>query len=151
MADDQQIDISADSVTPEQFAELIAAAENDDQILEVVHAVGTDTTLDRVFEGFEQRFVPEKAEGVEADVLFVIKDGDEEHPYTVSVKDGTCNATKGAAENPRTTLTTDLASFLKLIAGVEDGMKLFMGGKLKVSGDLMFSTRLMTFFDRPGA
>ena len=38
-----------------------------------------------------------------------------------------------------------------MIAGVEDGMKLFMGGKLQVSGDLMFSTRLMTFFDQPKA
>lgn len=151
MADEQQFDISPDAVTPEQFAEMIAAAESDDQIREAIHQVGTDKTLDRVFEGFEQRFVPDRAQDVTADVLFVIKDDDTEHPYTVSIKDGTCEAKNGAVDNPRTTLTTDLASFLKMIAGVEDGMKLFMGGKLKVSGDLMFSTRLMTFFDRPNA
>ncbi|HYN37499.1 MAG TPA: LLM class flavin-dependent oxidoreductase [Actinomycetota bacterium] len=151
VADDQQFDMSPDLVTPEQFAQLIASAENDDQIREVIHQVGTDKTLDRVFEGFEQRFVPERAEDVSADVMFVVKDNDEEHSYTISIKDKTCTAKNEAIADPRTTLTTDLASFLKLIAGVEDGMKLFMGGKLKVSGDLMFSTRLMTFFDQPKA
>ena len=151
VAEDQQFDISPDSVSPEQFAQLIASAENDDQIKEVIHQVGTDKTLDRVFEGFEQRFLPDRAEDVAADVMFVIKDDGEEHSYTVSIKDKTCTAKNEAVADPRTTLTTDLASFLKLIAGVEDGMKLFMGGKLKVSGDLMFSTRLMTFFDQPKA
>lgn len=149
MADEQQFEISPDTVTPEEFAQLIGAAENDDQIREAIQAVGTDTTLDRIFEGFEQRFVAERAADVAADIVFVIKDGDAEHPYTVSIKDGTCNATRGAADSPRTTLSTDLASFAKLVAGVEDGMKLFMGGKLKVTGDLMFSTRIMTFFDQP--
>jgi hypothetical protein len=31
------------------------------------------------------------------------------------------------------------------------GPQLFMAGKLKVSGDLMFSTRIMSFFDQPKA
>jgi putative sterol carrier protein len=143
---DQQID----AVTPEQFAELVANA-SDEEIAEVVHAVGTKETLDRVFQGFEDRFLPEKAEGVSADVLFVIKDGDTELPYTVSIADGKCNAKAESAENPKTTLTTDLVSFVKLVTGKEDGVRLFMGGKLKVSGDLMFSQRIMTFFDQPKA
>ena len=149
VAEDQQFEISPDAISPEEFAQIVAAAESDDQIVDAIHAVGTDKTLDRIFQGFEERFVPERAEDVTADILFVIKDGDQDHPYTVAVKDGTCSASSGAADSPRTTLTTDLASFVKLVTGVEDGMKLFMGGKLKVSGDLMFSTRIMTFFDPP--
>jgi putative sterol carrier protein len=143
---DQQIT----EVTPEQFAELVKNSSDED-IVEVIHQVGTKETLDKIFEGFEQRFLPEKAEGVTADVLFVIKDGDAEHNYTVSIADGKCSAKPEAADNPKTTLTTDLLSFVKLIAGKEDGVRLFMGGKLKVSGDLMFSQRIMTFFDRPDA
>ena len=149
MADEQQFEISPDAISPEEFAQIVAAAESDDQIVDAIHAVGTDKTLDRIFQGFEERFVPERAEDVTADIMFVIKDGDQDHPYTVSIKDGTCSASSGSADSPRTTLTTDLASFVKLITGVEDGMKLFMGGKLKVAGDLMFSTRIMTFFDQP--
>lgn len=143
-------DADITQVTPEQFAELVKDA-SDEQIEEVIHAVGTKETLDRIFGGFEERFIPEKAEGVDADVLFLIKDGEEENPHTVSVHDGKCEAKAGTIDNPKTTLTTDLVSFVKLITGKEDGVRLFMGGKLKISGDLMFAQRIMTFFDRPSA
>jgi putative sterol carrier protein len=143
---DQQID----AITPEQFAELVANA-SDEEIAEVIHAVGTKQTLDRVFQGFEERFIPAKAEGVTADVLFVIKDGETELPYTVSIGDGKCTTKDEAAANPKTTLTTDFVSFVKLVTGKEDGVRLFMGGKLRIAGDLMFAQRIMTFFDRPGS
>jgi putative sterol carrier protein len=143
-------DAPLDAVTPEQFAELVAGASDED-IEKVIHDVGTKETLDRVFQGFEERFVPSKAEGVTADVLFVLKDGDQEHPYTVSIADGKCETKSGAAADPKTSLTTDVVSFVKLVTGKEDGVRLFMGGKLKISGDLMFAQRIMTFFDQPKA
>lgn len=143
---DQQID----AVTPEQFAELVAGA-SDEEIEEIIHAVGTKETLDRIFRGFEERFVPAKAEGVTADVLFLIKDGDQENPYTVSIADGKCSTKAETVSEPKTTLTTDVVSFVKLITGKEEGVALFMGGKLRISGDLMFAQRIMTFFDRPKA
>ena len=143
---DQQLN----TVTPEQFAELVKNASDED-IATVIHQVGTKETLDRIFEGFEERFIPEKAEGVTADILFVIKDGETEYPYTVSIADGKCSTKDETTEDPKTALTTDLVSFAKLITGKEDGVRLFMGGKLRVSGDLMFSQRIMTFFNRPDA
>jgi putative sterol carrier protein len=138
-----------ESVTPEQFAELVGAAENDDQIKEVIHSVGTEETLKRIFEGFEERFMADKAKDVEADVVFNINDDGSEHAYTVSIKNGTCSTSPQATDNPKTTLKTDLPSFVKLVAGKEDGVKLFMAGKLRVSGDLMFAQRFITMFDRP--
>ena len=143
-------DSQLNEVSPEQFAELVSQA-SDEEIAELIHAVGTKETLDRVFQGFEERFIPEKAEGVEADVLFDIKDGDAEFPYTVSIANGSCKTSPEAPASPKTTLTTDLVSFAKLIAGKEDGVKLFMGGKLRISGDLMFAQRIMTFFNQPKA
>jgi putative sterol carrier protein len=47
------------------------------------------------------------------------------------------------------TLTTDVLSFVKLTAGKAKGPQLFMTGKLKISGDLMFATRIMDFFEVP--
>jgi putative sterol carrier protein len=143
-------DAPLDAVTPEQFAELVAGA-SDEEIEKVIHDVGTKETLDRVFQGFEERFVPSKAEGVIADVLFTLKDEDQEHPYTVSIADGKCETKGGTTSDPKTTLTTDVVSFVKLVTGKEDGVRLFMGGKLKISGDLMFAQRIMTFFDQPKA
>jgi len=65
-------------VTPEQFAGLVAAAD-DEQIAQVVRAAGTEAVLDRIFEGMEQRFLPDKAKGVDAIVQFVIADEGTEH------------------------------------------------------------------------
>jgi putative sterol carrier protein len=137
-------------VTPEQFAGLVANAD-DDQIAEVVRATGTEAVLDRIFEGMEQRFVPDKAKGVDAVVQFVITDEGAEHPYSVTIAGETCKVDKGQAESPKVTITTDIVSFSKLVVGRAQGPQLFMAGKLKVSGDLMFSARIMSFFDRPEA
>ncbi|MFN2594397.1 MAG: SCP2 sterol-binding domain-containing protein [Actinomycetota bacterium] len=146
MAD--QIDPTA--VSPEEFAGLVKNA-TDEQIEEVIHAVGTRPTLDRIFDGFQERFNPDKAQGVEAEVQFTVKDGGEEFPHVVAVKDQTCQTRSGASDNPKTTITTDLISFVKLVTGNAQGVQLFMTGKLKVSGDLMFSQRVMTLFDPPKA
>ncbi|MDQ3987487.1 MAG: SCP2 sterol-binding domain-containing protein [Actinomycetota bacterium] len=145
----EDMGLSPDAVSPEEFAQLVAAAENDQQITDVIHAVGTDKTLDRIFQGFEDRFLPEKAKDVDAEVLFVIDDEGTEHNYAVTIRSGTCSTTSGTVDNPKTTLKTDLVSFVKLITGQADGIQLFMGGSLRVSGDLMFAQRIMTFFDRP--
>jgi putative sterol carrier protein len=137
-------------ITPEEFAGLVANAD-DEQIAEVIRATGTETVLDRIFEGMEQRFQPDRAQGVDATVQFVIADESVEHAYAVKISNGTCQIEKGRADNPKVTLTTDIVSFSKLVAGQAQGPQLFMSGKLKVSGDLMFSARIMNFFDRPKA
>jgi putative sterol carrier protein len=138
-------------ISPEQFAEMVAAATDDQQIAEAIHAVGTEPTLDRIFEGFEERFRPDKAEGVDAEIQFTITDDGTDHAYVVAVRDGTCTANRGTASSPKTALSTDLVSFVKLVTGQADGVQLFMTRKLKVSGDLMFSQRIMTFFEAPRA
>jgi putative sterol carrier protein len=142
--------IDPTQVTPEQFAELVANAD-DEQIAQVVRSTGTEAVLDRIFEGMEQRFLPDKAQGVDAVVQFVITDEGNEHPYAVKISNGTCSIDKERADSPKVTITTDIVSFSKLVTGQAQGPQLFMAGKLKVSGDLMFSARIMNFFDRPKA
>ncbi|MGH2735508.1 MAG: SCP2 sterol-binding domain-containing protein [Actinomycetota bacterium] len=137
-------------ITPEQFAQLVAGA-NDEEIATTIRSAGTGDVLKRIFEGMEERFVPDKAQGVDATIQFVVTDEDDNHAYAVSIADGSCRAERAAAEDPRVTITTDVVNFAKLVAGQAQGPQLFMAGKLRVAGDLMFSTRVMTFFDRPQA
>jgi putative sterol carrier protein len=139
-------EFSVDQISPEQFAELVSNA-SDEQIEEAIHAAGTKETLNRIFDNFPARFQPDKAQGVDADIQFVVTDQGEEFPHVVSVHNGTCTTEEKAATDPKVTLTTDLLSFVKLITGQAQGVQLFMTGKLKVSGDLMFSQRIMTFFE----
>lgn len=148
MAETQGIDPT--SVTPEEFAQLVANAD-DDQIVEVFRAVGTEQVLDRVFESMGERFVPEKAQGVDAQIQWVVTDDGTEHTYLTTINDGECTVSKDKAEQPKVALRTDIVSFAKLITGQAQGPQLFMSGKLKVSGDIMFSQRITGFFATPQA
>ena len=94
----------------------------------------------------QEHFLPEKAEGVSADVQWVVTDQGEEFPYTAAIADGKCAITAGKAASPRVSLTMDLVTFVRLIMGQAQGPQLFMTGKLKVAGDLMFAQRVSAFF-----
>ena len=148
MAAQNQVD--PQQVTPEEFAQLVKGS-SDDEILTTVHQAGTADVLDRIFEGMEQRFVPAKASDVDDDILFEITDEGDTHSYVVAIHDGSCKTERGIVDSPKVKLTSGLVPFIKLVIGEAQGPQLFMAGKLKVSGDLMFSTRIMSFFDQPKA
>ena len=40
--------------------------------------------------------------------------------------------------------------FLRLVTGAESGPAMFMTGKIKIKGDLMFASRMTSFFRIPG-
>ena len=143
MAD--EIDISSVDITPEQFAELVRSA-SDDQIETGIRAAGVETVLDRIFQGMQERFLPDKAADVDTAIQWVVTDQGNEYPYQFTVKNGSCSQSRGRAESPRVTLTAGLVPFMRLIAGQENGVQLFMRGALKVGGDLLFSQRVQTFF-----
>ena len=122
-------------------------AGSDDEIAQRIHDAGTEQVLDGVFAGMQDRFQPDKATGVDAQVQWLISDGGEEHPYVITVKDGACTTERGRADSPRVTLATDAASFAKLMAGKAPGPMLYMSGKLKIQGDLMLAQRMTSFFE----
>jgi len=135
-------------MTPEQFASLVAGA-SDEQIEEGIRTVGTEQSLERIFEGFPPRFQPDKTQGVTADIQWVVTDQGQEHPHVVSIADGACTTRPGRSDSPKVTLTVALVPFAKLVTGQANGMQMFMTGRLKVSGDLMFAPRIMGFFEPP--
>jgi predicted lipid carrier protein YhbT len=136
-------------ISPEQFTQLVKGA-TDEQIEQTVREAGTKEVLDRVFQGMEDAFDPDKARDVDAEIQWVVTDQGEEHPYVAKISDGTCRIESGRSESPRVGLTADLVSFLRLIAGQAQGPQLFFSGKLKVTGDLMFGQRVSGFFRQPG-
>lgn len=142
----EEIDLS--HITPEQFSALIAGSD-DDLILNTVRETGARPVLDRVFQGMQQRFLPEKAKKVDATFQWVVTDEGQEHPYAVTIKDGTCQIEPGTIENPTTTLTTDLLNFLKVVAGQASGPALYMTGKLKVAGHPMVAAGYQSYFEVP--
>lgn len=148
MAEQQSIDLT--QITPEQFAQMVKEASDED-IQAAFESVGTDKVLGRVFEGMQERFVPEKAQGVDADIQWVITEGDDRHEYVAAIHGGKCEIRKGSVDDPKVSLTMEPVTFAKLVTGQAQGPQLFMAGKLKVSGDVMFSARITNFFEQPKA
>jgi putative sterol carrier protein len=137
-------------VTPEQFAQLAGDASDED-VERVIREVGTERVLDRIFAGFEERFRPELAVGTTGGVQFVVEDLGAEHRYVVEIGEGRCSTRRGPLSEARATITLGVAPLVRLVTGQAEGVRLFMDGKLKASGDVIFAAGLTRFFDRPSA
>jgi len=135
----------ADQMTPEMFMNFIKTA-NEKELKAQVLAAGVEQVWDGMFQAMQEHFLPEKAQGVDAVLQYVVADEGREYAYTLAIKDGKRLLKKEKAGNSKVTLSMDLVSFLKLMGGATDGMTLYMSGKLGVSGDLFFSQRIASFF-----
>ena len=153
MSDAQDATVGTDfsSVDPEQVAGTISSA-SDEQLREALSGPQREAIIGEVFRRMEQHFKPSSAAGVDAVVHWKITgrpDGAIDH-YEVVLKDGTCTVREEPQNEPRVTLALDGVDFMRLVTGNAAGPMLFMSGKLKIEGDLMFSTQIQSMFTIPG-
>lgn len=104
-----------------------------------------DLSIERLLASLPGAFIPEKAEGINATVLFDIL-GDQKGQWTVIIKNKKCNVTKGAIVNPNLTLSANSQDLLDIFNGKMDAMKAFMGRKIKLDGDLALAIKLTSLF-----
>jgi putative sterol carrier protein len=140
---------------PEQFAELIATASND-QLSAVIHGPLRKQILDEIFGRMAEHVEPSQVGDLDAVVHFKILDRPEDQGggydhYEVIFADGACRASDSPEREPRVTIKVKGVHFLKLAAGKASGPVLFMTGKLKLEGDVMLASRLTSFFRIPSA
>jgi len=126
----------------------LVGTRSDDELNQEVAGMGTDTVLERVFQGMQQAFNPDKASGQSAVIQYVVNAADGPRTWIVNVAAGRCDVSQGQAPSPRVTLTIGLADFLRLLAGKLDAMNAFISGKLKVTGDIMFANTMQSWFPR---
>jgi putative sterol carrier protein len=148
---DQAIDTSA--VDAEEFAKNMASV-TDDQLRESVGGPMREQILDEIFQRMEEHFRPEAAGDTEAIIRWRIGGGpggamDE---FETVINNGTCEVHRGfQSEGARVTLSMDGVDFLRLVTNNVPGPQLFMSGKLKIEGDLMFAATAASLFTIPGA
>src|SRR5207247_456648 len=114
---------------------------------------GRKATLDEIFRRMTERVEPGKADGTSAVVHWKILDrpgGGYDH-YEVVLENGACTVTDEPAREPRVTLRIGPVPFLKLVSGNANGPMLFMSGKLKIEGDLLFAAAITSLFRIPNA
>jgi 3-hydroxyacyl-CoA dehydrogenase/3a,7a,12a-trihydroxy-5b-cholest-24-enoyl-CoA hydratase len=74
--------------------------------------------------------------------VFFFKLASPDSAWTIDVKNGKGAVVAGASGKADTTLELSDADFLAMTSGKADPMKLYMGGKLKITGDVMASQKL---------
>jgi putative sterol carrier protein len=129
-------------VSDEQLAEGMASEESRKMI------------LDEIFKRMADHVEPAKIDGVDAVVHFAIteKPGGGEDVYEVVIKDRELKVSDTpSVDEPRVRIAAAPVPFLKLVTGQESGPAMFMTGRLKLSGDLLFASRMTSFFRIPSA
>ena len=132
---------------PAQLAEAIKDM-SDEELATTLKELGTDDTLRNIFEGMRDSFKPEAAKGVNSTVQYDIDTADGLKQWSVEFADGTCTVSEGAANDPRLTIKVGLVDFVRLIFNQVQGPQLFMSGKMKLQGDMMWAMQMQNYFER---
>jgi putative sterol carrier protein len=141
-ADASQLAAMVGQVPDEQLAEGMSDPE------------GRKLILGEIFKRMGDHVEPAQIEGVDAVVHFKITEapGGGADVYEVRIQSGSVEVSdEPLAGDPRVTITTAPVSFIRLVTGHQSGPVMFMTGKLKLEGDVMFASRLTSFFRIPTA
>lgn len=101
------------------------------------------TSVADILEQMKGKFNPDAASGMENIFQFQIDDGDD---FFVAIKDGQYNIESGEHDDPSVTMVMDTETLVGVMTGELDGMQAFMGGQLRVEGDMMLGLKLKELF-----
>jgi putative sterol carrier protein len=106
---------------------------------------GTEMTTKEIFNEMQKRMDanPAKLAGIKAVFQFDISEADP-GLYSVAMADGKAVVSEGAYASPDITITMVSNDFADMVEGRLDGITAFMGGKLKVKGDMMLAMQLQS-------
>lgn len=134
-----------------QLAQMVATA-SDEQLAEgMSDPEARKSTLDEIFRRMAEHVEPSKAKGNDAVIHFKILDapgGGYDH-YEVVLADGGCTVIDEPSQEARVTFRIGPVDFLRLVSGNAAGPMLFMSGKLKIEGDLMYASTMTSLFRIP--
>nr|ABI14236.1 probable peroxisomal protein POX18 [Pfiesteria piscicida] len=93
---------------------------------------------------FDQIEAAVKAKGAElvkmGGAVFQLNVGNDK--LCIDLKNGSGSTKHGDGDKPDVTLTMKEEDFVAMAAGKLDGMQAFMGGKLKIAGNMMLAQKL---------
>mmetsp|Transcript_117928 Transcript_117928/g.165791 ORF Transcript_117928/g.165791 Transcript_117928/m.165791 type:complete len:112 (+) Transcript_117928:71-406(+) len=78
---------------------------------------------------------------------FVISDGGDAGKFVLDLKNGSGSAKAGEEGSADCTITMADADFVAMAEGKLDGMQAFMGGKLKIKGNMMLAQKLQSILE----
>ncbi|RME71247.1 MAG: sterol carrier protein [Chloroflexi bacterium] len=103
--------------------------------------------LKLIMDKIPEALVPEKAAGLTA-IIQLNLDGDGGGRWYFRLDNGQITVHTGEADRPNLTLSMLARDYVALSLGQASPMGLFMGGKIKVQGDLSLAMKFPELFDR---
>lgn len=99
------------------------------------------------FDSLEQRFLPDKAKGVDVKLQFNLT-GEGGGEWYVVIKDGKIKVTKGKGGKADATVTAKASDYQKMADGEMNKTIAFLRGKLKIEGDRKYLDAWETWFKK---
>ncbi|MBI3360494.1 MAG: SCP2 sterol-binding domain-containing protein [Chloroflexi bacterium] len=93
-------------------------------------------------------FLPDQAEGVNAIIQFELT-GEGGGNWYATIAEGQLATASGTAANPNMTLTASAEDYLSIINGDLSAMAAFMGGKVRIKGDVNLAMKFQKMFRSP--
>ncbi len=107
--------------------------------------MATADEVKSIFPAMVERFVPEKADGVNATILFDLS-GDNGGQYWIKVAEGNAETGEGDISDPAMTVKASADDWFAVATGQMNAMQAFMTGKLKILGDMGLAMKMQTMF-----
>ncbi|HYH58182.1 MAG TPA: SCP2 sterol-binding domain-containing protein [Thermoleophilaceae bacterium] len=147
------MEIDPAAVDPSAFVKAIGETPDDQLAAGMANPEARALVLDGIFGQMAEHFRGDPAAAAEDVVEWQIKDrpGGGVDRYQVVMSGATCRVEKDGDRAPRVTLRMKPVDFLKLVTGNAAGPMMFMTGKLKIDGDLMFAATIQSRFRIPAA
>ncbi len=98
-----------------------------------------------IFPNLAERFLPEKADGIDARILFDLS-GDNGGLYWIKISGGAIEHGAGEINDPAMTLKASADDWHAVSTGNMNAMQAFMTGKLKILGEMSLAMKLQTMF-----
>ena len=147
------MEIDPAAVDPAAFVKAVADTPEDQLAAGMADEQVRGAVLDGIFSQMAEHFDAQKAGDTEAVLEWQILDkpGGGHDRYQVVVTGGNCTVERDGGHAPRVTFKLKPVDFLKLVTGNAMGPMMFMTGRLKIDGDLMFAAGVQSLFRIPGA
>lgn len=143
--------IDPSQVDAQELARNMSTA-TDEQLTELMAGELRSQILSEIFRRMSEHFRADAAHDTDAVIHWRIggrPDGGADEYETV-IAGGSCDAHEGfQSDAPRVTFGIGGADFLRLVTGNAAGPMLFMSGKLKIEGDMMFAASAASLFTIP--
>ncbi len=128
------------------------AKATDEQLAELMAGPMRGQILSEIFRRMAEHFRADAARETDAVLHWRIGGGPDGavDEYETVIANGACTAHEGfQQDDARVTFTIGGADFLRLVTGNAAGPMLFMSGKLKIEGDMMFAASAASLFTIP--